>query len=197
MDGHTKRAIKKGGQIKRSALELFNKYGANKVSIDEIAEHANVSKVTIYKYFKSKDGLYKEIVRMIFEEKLKALKDVVNSDLPFLEKLKFLIITKSGSVQYMKGALFQELIKSDLAIQEYLGSNFLDKIKQTIFAFIDYGKKEGYIDSSLTNETIYLYMEILKAGLKEKSSDIEALVSDRNTLNNLINLYFYGLIRRP
>jgi AcrR family transcriptional regulator len=196
MDGHTKHAIKKVNIIKKSALDLFNKYGVNKVSIDEIADYANVSKVTIYKYFKSKDGLYKEIVKMLFDENIDALQNLINNDIPFLEKLKFLITTKTSSQQYMKGTFVYELIKEDYEIEEYLKNNYLSRVKELIFSFIEQGKKEGYIDRSLSNEIIYLYMEILKAGLREKSSDMKPIITNKDTFENLINLYFYGLIKK-
>lgn len=196
MDGHTKRAIRKGNDIKKSALELFNKFGVDKVSVDEIAKYARVSKVTIYKYFKSKDGLYKEVVKMFIDANMKTLQNVVNSDIPFLDKLKFLISMKVGSQYDMKGALLYELIDNNSDIKEYLENNYIGRTKELIFSFIEYAKKEGYIDSSLPNETIYLYMDIFRAGLAEEASNIKSAISDKDTLEDLINLYFYGLIKR-
>lgn len=42
-----------------SARLLFHKYGFKKVSMDEIAREANVTKKTIYSYFSSKERLIK------------------------------------------------------------------------------------------------------------------------------------------
>ena len=39
------------------ARDLFTTYGYKKVSMDEIAKEANVTKKTIYTYFKDKDDL--------------------------------------------------------------------------------------------------------------------------------------------
>jgi len=41
--------------IKRSAKELFRRYGYNKTSVNEIAKRAKIAKATIYKYFDSKE----------------------------------------------------------------------------------------------------------------------------------------------
>ena len=196
MDGHKKRAIKKGNDIKKSALELFNKFGVNKVSVDEIASYAGVSKVTIYKYFKNKDGLYKEVVKMVLDENMKALQNIVSSDIPFVDKLKYLITMKAGSLSYMKGAFSYELIKNNYEMLEYLENNYISKAKELISSCIEYAKKEGYIDNNLSNETIYLYMDIFRAGLAEEASNIKSAISDRRTFEDLINLYFYGLIKR-
>ena len=41
--------------ILKAAKELFSMYGYKKVSMNEIAEKANVTKKTIYSYFKDKE----------------------------------------------------------------------------------------------------------------------------------------------
>lgn len=48
--------------IIRSAQELFRKYGYHKTSVNEIAKKAKIAKVTIYKYFDSKEVLLHTIL---------------------------------------------------------------------------------------------------------------------------------------
>lgn len=48
--------------IINSARDLFYNYGYKKVSMDEIAKVSNVTKRTIYKYFKDKDSLFKYFI---------------------------------------------------------------------------------------------------------------------------------------
>ena len=61
MDGFEKRKLQKRESIRRAALELFQTYGFEKVSIGEIARRAGVSQVTIYNHFESKDAILEEI----------------------------------------------------------------------------------------------------------------------------------------
>ena len=56
-------------EVIEAARELFCKYGYRKVSMDEIAKKSNVTKKTIYTYFKDKNDLikyfaYEEIGKM-------------------------------------------------------------------------------------------------------------------------------------
>lgn len=44
-------------QIVRSAAELFYLHGFGKVSVDTIAAHAGITKVTVYQHFRSKEAL--------------------------------------------------------------------------------------------------------------------------------------------
>ncbi len=68
-----------------TARELFTKYGYKKVSMDEIAQKAKVTKKTIYTYFKDKQELFSYF---IFEELESIKKEFDEScDLSFIEKV--------------------------------------------------------------------------------------------------------------
>ncbi|MBI4766782.1 MAG: TetR/AcrR family transcriptional regulator [Deltaproteobacteria bacterium] len=60
--------------IKKSARIMFQKKGFEAAKMEEIAEHAEISKATIYKYFKSKDDLFYEMMQ---EHLTKLYKDLV------------------------------------------------------------------------------------------------------------------------
>ncbi len=70
-----------------AARELFSNYGYRKVSMDEIAQQAGVTKKTIYTYFKDKDALIKFFLN---EElvKMKIITDEIDKkDMPFADKI--------------------------------------------------------------------------------------------------------------
>ena len=50
--------MSKKEKVIETARELFSKYGY-RISMDELAKEANVTKKTIYSYFKDKDELIK------------------------------------------------------------------------------------------------------------------------------------------
>jgi AcrR family transcriptional regulator len=51
-------------RILRSAQVLFNRHGFNAVSIDDLMEHAGLTRGGFYKYFRSKSALYAETVAL-------------------------------------------------------------------------------------------------------------------------------------
>ena len=59
--------------IIEEARKLFNSYGYKKVSMDELAKQANVTKKTIYSYFKDKEELFKYFI----EEELLDIKNKI------------------------------------------------------------------------------------------------------------------------
>ena len=75
-------------KILESAKELFEEYGYKKVSMDEIASSASVTKKTVYSYYKDKETLLKTIL----EEEIHSMKNIIeevssDSSLSFFEIL--------------------------------------------------------------------------------------------------------------
>jgi TetR/AcrR family transcriptional regulator, repressor for uid operon len=58
-------------RIIQSAIECFSKYGLDRTRMDDVAQKADVSKGTLYLYFKSKEDLF----YVICENNLKVLKE--------------------------------------------------------------------------------------------------------------------------
>ena len=77
----------KKDDIIQSAKELFTTYGYKKVSMDEIAQKAQVTKKTIYAYFKDKDELFKYFVL----EEINNMKNIIEQneklDKPYFKKI--------------------------------------------------------------------------------------------------------------
>ena len=57
--------MKTENKILASARKIFLLYGYHGTTIEKIARDAGVSKAIIHYYFRTKDNLYREIVRMI------------------------------------------------------------------------------------------------------------------------------------
>ena len=72
-------------QIVEAARKLFTKYGYKKVSMDEIAKEAGVTKKTVYAYFKDKDELFKYFVFEEVDVMKKLVKEVEDRNLPFFD----------------------------------------------------------------------------------------------------------------
>lgn len=66
--------------IKKSAGRLFAKKGFSNVSMAEIAADAEVSKGTLYLYFKSKEELYFSLIEPILEQHRKLIAEVIEND---------------------------------------------------------------------------------------------------------------------
>jgi AcrR family transcriptional regulator len=70
-------------KIVLSALALFSERGINKTSVNEVAYHAGVTRVTVYRYFSEKKELVREAylrVEQVFQKGLADLKQNPQAD---------------------------------------------------------------------------------------------------------------------
>ncbi len=190
MDRQQNRSLKKIKRIKETALELFSVHGFDKVSMDEIAESAQVSKVTIYKYFGSKDDLYAEVINLWIDDTLSAAEDVLNSERDFLDKLKFMLTLQTESSALVGFDTLYQVWEDDDAIR-----NVQDRVKKLMQAFYDEGQQKGYIHDHVTFDTLFIYAEIFRAGIKATFLD-HNLPIEKQTLDALYDAFFFGIIRQ-
>ena len=154
-------------QIIEAARTLFHKFGFKKVSMDEIANTAGVTKKTIYMYFPSKEELLKYFIR----EELKNMKNIVeeveNKNLSFFETVnegiyKLLIYKKEKDFLNII-AKEAEWLKNPIVIQNLHLID--DEIQNYIKKKLEEAKEKGYIyyeDLEVTSFLIYkMYMALI------------------------------------
>lgn len=126
-------------RIIQSAVECFSKYGLDRTRMDDIAQKADLSKGTLYLYFKSKEDLF----YVICENNLKVLKeqlshifsttkeDLVSNAEQFYEnfhneekrkseKVFCEIIAESARNPKLQKILYTQRIKTFNVVREYL-----------------------------------------------------------------------------
>ncbi|MDR3574995.1 MAG: TetR/AcrR family transcriptional regulator [Anaerolineaceae bacterium] len=196
MNGYEKRRQRIIHQIKKIALDLFMTDGADKVRMDEIAAKARVSKVTIYKYFHSKEELQRAVMDMYIDEILEATEKVLDSDLDFFEKLKFTLVAKLNSRKMADSQPFFELLEKYGQNGEGNQSDLNSRIKDIMFRFYEQGKKEGYIEEGIPFDLLFLYSEIFEAGFKAKSFELQPILADPQAFDQLLHTYYFGAFKR-
>jgi len=84
--------------ILEAALMLFSEKGYESVSVSEIAEKAEFATGTLYNFFESKEGLFREIVLRYLGAVQNRLNEVLDSDKDELSKLRSFIRVKGELV---------------------------------------------------------------------------------------------------
>lgn len=193
MDGFERRKQQKMNNILEGTLELFMKTGIQKVSIAEIAAIANVSQVTIYNYFGSKTKLTKAVIRFYVEKVWDETEELLNSKLTFPEKIQQLIFSEKQMASEMSEQFYQDFMEIYTAGNTYIEEFYVTKSLPRILELIDTGKKEGYVDSSISNESILIYIQIFQEQMQRKDvySKLLPLTED------IAKLFFYGIFGSP
>src|SRR5690625_976250 len=187
MNGFERRKKLKEKDILEAALSLFMRYGAQKVSVSEIAKEAQVSQVTIYNYFESKDNLIAHVIRFYVDQIWDELKMLLTSDIPYEDKIKQMISIKN--VPTTNHAFFQDLLKDYATGQSYMEKVYLKEGLPLLMDFVNEGKEQGYIDPTLSNEAILFYFQMFQEYMRRE--DIaQSLIP---ISEDLTKLFFYGI----
>lgn len=110
--------MSKKENIVHAAIQMFREKGIDKTTVSDIVKNAGIAQGTFYLYFSSKLALMPAIAEVMVEKTMDIVKDTVQEDAPFQEKLEQLV-----------GAIFlvareyneiQALIYAGLASTEHL-----------------------------------------------------------------------------
>jgi AcrR family transcriptional regulator len=197
MNGFERRREQKKENIRQAALELFKLHGFEKVSINDIAQKARVSHVTIYNHFGSKEELVREVIKSLLLDLLEKYRAIVRGGETFPEKLETIVFDKTKVASQYQGELLQSAARSDPFIQHYIESLWQTEINQLTLDFIEQGQGLGYINQELSHEAILAYFEILRKGIFASSELLANTAHNTESTRDLVSLIHYGLTGKP
>ncbi len=90
---------KRTAQILEAAREVFARKGFHKARMEDIAARANLSKGTLYLYFKNKDALITALLDRLFQSEMSDLRAIQQEDAPAAERLWRFMETITADVQ--------------------------------------------------------------------------------------------------
>lgn len=192
MDGFEKRREQKKRDILNAALTLFMEYGIQKVSITEIAKKANVSQVTIYNYFESKDNLVRLVFKFYVDQIWDEQKLLLVNDLPFNEKIKKIMFEKGIAANQMSERFFQDFMKDYASGQSYVEEVYQKEALPLFIKLFNEGREQGYIDSEISDEAILFYLKMFQEYLQRE--DVATMTLP--IAEDLTKLFFYGIAGR-
>lgn len=193
MDGFERRKEQKKESIRRAAIELFQSYGFKKVSVNDIAKRAGVSPVTIYNHFENKEALVRDVMKWYITGLFEKYKGVIEKDMPFREKLEFLVFDKSEIASQFQGELIRTILESDPELHDFFENLYTNRMVPMVESFFEEGRQQGYIDRRFSTETMLLYFEVLRRGFFSLPGISERAEHDPKIMKELIELMTYGL----
>lgn len=106
----TKQSEIKYNRLIEKAEEFFMKLGYRAASMEEIAEAAGISKMTIYKHFSSKEELFLKIIFIQMKHYYKIIEEELENIAGTIEKINYLVnfsleISKNYSLNLYKDIL--------------------------------------------------------------------------------------------
>jgi AcrR family transcriptional regulator len=158
MNGYERRTQAKKEAIINAARELFAARGITDVGISEIAAKANVSQVSIYNYFGDKNTLAKETLISYLDKAITGYEEILDRDIPFLEKLMLIMNKKQDYIIELSRSHFSKHAWEDKTLQQVYKDAATVKAVAVYTRFIELGKKEGAIAEDIPNDAILAFL---------------------------------------
>lgn len=190
MNQYQKTTEKKKQAIIQAALQLFKEKGFKETSIKSIAEVAEVSPVSIYNYFGSKDNLVALCVNDLFEEITQQAEDILKSNLAFNTKLDQALDLCQEKMSQQISDYFQDKTVRDPAFSSLLTKAISAKKRDIYRTYINLGKEEGLIARDLSTELILNVMDALNSvGNQLAHSD-----NFETDVKQIHQIFLYGIL---
>ncbi|MDF1570270.1 MAG: TetR/AcrR family transcriptional regulator [Bacteroidales bacterium] len=187
---------KKKKQIIATGKDLFWKHGFKRVTIEEVCSEANVSKMTYYKYFSNKMELVKAIMEKTMKESMDRYKAIMNSDVPFTEKIEMQLQMKmEGTADISSEFLDDLMIHGEPEMVEYM-SQMTQQVLGIVYNDYIAAQEKGEIRKDIKPEFIIYFLNHIYEMLKDEN--LLKMYRDPNELAmELTRFFFYGIANRP
>ncbi|HAA9796220.1 TPA_asm: TetR/AcrR family transcriptional regulator, partial [Listeria monocytogenes] len=189
MNNYEKRTLSKKTAIIEAAQILFGKQGFTAVSIKDIAALADVSQVSIYNYFGSKEALIGECARVIMQDTIALAEEILASEGTFTQKLERAIQLCNAEINLSLSKFISKEASKDQQFLILLVNNINSLKKDIYMKYVAAGKEAQVIDNAISDEVIQLFIDAINSlGLTVPEEEIEEKQAE------IIQLFLYGLI---
>ena len=187
----------KGEQILNAAKKLFTNYGFKKVSMDEIANEAGVTKKTVYTYFSNKEELLKYCIKEELQNMRKIIENVESKKLDFMETVHQVIY---NLLKYKKNCKFLKMLfkESEILKNEQLKDNLkiVDKeIQNYIRKQLELAIQNDKIEVQNIDITTFLIYKMYIALMIYRNEDYKKL-DEKEIADNILHFLVNGLKRK-
>ncbi len=201
MDGFERRKERSKEDIRRATEELFSRFGADRVSINDIARKAGVSQATIYNNFGSKDALLHDYHNT-------AVKKIAS-------RFRGILLMKKSWVDRFQGFLQSWIDVADQYKVEVTGAGASSpgirreagptppgdpvsaEIDRAFLEFVREGKEQGGLRPEISDEATLTYISFFQQGISSNPGIRERMRKDTKLSDDLLSLFMYGISGDP
>jgi AcrR family transcriptional regulator len=191
MDSEPQQENKKYRVLLDTARGLFFKHGIKRITVEEICEKANVSKVTFYKHFHNKDDLVMKILQNWVDEGVREFQTIRDENIPFMDKMLKLIRLKLATAQEYGHDFIDEVMGGTNENMKAFYRDITMKTMDFITDFFKGAQQEGQFRKTVPPE-FYIYLiehisEMMNDGRLKK-----ILPDPHDRFQELMNILFFG-----
>lgn len=189
--------MSKEEEILKTARGLFAHFGLKKVTTDDIAKAAHISKATIYKYYDNKTDILKHMVDMEAREFLMALKAAVEKETTVIGKLRAYILARLTKVKELVKyyGVTKESWDTFQPQLEVLAEWFLQEEKNIVKQILQQGVREGELQLKRVDLCAHLMVVTFQSVELPWALDAHGIASS-DYANMIIDMMYDGIRKR-
>ena len=134
----------KYNRLMEKAESLFIEYGYKSVSMNQIAEAAGISKMTIYKYFPTKEELFISVLQLLMDKSYDYIDDRLKNIEGIIEKIDELLKYGIESSRNYSLVFYKDIMDNPIISAKVLQEK-KRKSKEIFIDIIRTGKKRGEV----------------------------------------------------
>lgn len=184
-------------QILSAAQGLFGRHGLKKVTTDDIAREAHVSKATIYKLYRNKREILVDVVRLEMDELLDGIRQAVAMQCTTEGRLRAHLMVKIETVHHLINlhAISRESMAEHWGPARALHDSFLCEEASLLAEALNEGVEAGELEIDDVEATAQLMVVALQA-LEYPWSIRDSSITIEDQVELMLSLLLNGLRRR-
>ena len=181
-------------RIIEAGRERFFAKGFSKVTMDELVNQLGISKKTMYKYFPSKDDLVESISEWQRIRIMSKVKEIVNSELDFIEKIHNLWAFIGESYSRISKQYYEDMRRFRPDLWKRIESFRDEHVMESARKLVDQGIKRGVFRDDVNKEILALVYVSAVQGILNPDVLTQHSFSAQEALNEILRIVFDGTL---
>ena len=186
---------KKQQDIVQTAKDLFWKHGVSRVTMEEISGKADVSKMTLYKYYSNKRELALEVLKKQVGNAFIQFEQIIHSDMSFEEKLEQMFLMKIEGTKGISREFLNDIYQNrKLGLYKYIEEQ-THRSTELFKKFLEDSQQQGLIRKDLKIPFVEHYINQL-TGMVTDQQLLAHYDNPQELIMESMRFMFYGLLPR-
>jgi len=179
--------------IIHTAKDLFWKHGVSRVTMQEISDKADVSKMTLYKYYSNKRELALEVLKNQVGNAFIKFEQIIHSDMEFEEKLEQMFLMKIVGTKGISREFLNDIYQNrKLGLYKYIEEQ-TQRSTELFKKFLAESQQQGLIRRDLKIPFVEHYINQL-TGLVTNQQLLAHYDNPQELIMESMRFMFYGLL---
>lgn len=176
-----------------AAKSLFWKYGIGKVTVEEICERAQVSKMTFYRNFENKIKVAERVLVELAEKGLSDYHKIMDAEMPFNEKIRHIVQMEHDNSENLSEDFIRDVYGASDPVLKNTLEEFQQKSSKALYDDLTIAQERGELRKDLKIDFVIYMINSLNEKLLDKR--LTSMFGNTQELAvELTNFVFYGIM---